>query len=245
MVDHEYNDYDFGCVYDDIDIPIQDFNDIQIPQSNFSQNTDSSFSSLSSLSLSQNSQNASTSSSRRAGRPEHDMTQILRKFTKNTGKSADRENFSIFIIRIINKLFRCALKMSKIGKTRVFKGIRATVLRNTIELFKDLAIMNIDLANACVNDKRHYFTTAEIKKFFSEIMIQSAFKHVIDVLFIEDNIEDYCIRFNFRCCGNQDEHRDECVERWMNLKGYLNEYFMGSFRSVSGKNDDNPDSYFS
>lgn len=244
MSDHEYCDYYFECIGDDIDISLQNFNDV-LPLSNLAENLESSLSSISSFSLSQTSQNGSTSSSRRVGRPEHDMTQILRKFTKNTGKSADRENFSIFIIRIINKLFRCALKGSKIGKTRIFNGIRSTILRNTIEFFKDLAITNMRFAKICVDDKRHYFTTTEIKKFFSDLMIQSAFNHIIGVLFTGDNVEEFCIRFNFRCCSNQDNHRDQCNESWMNLKGYLSNHFMGSFERIGGQNDDNPDSYIS
>jgi hypothetical protein len=183
MGDHEYYDYNFEFIGDEIDILLQDFNDVQVPVSNFPQNTESSLSSLSSFSFSQASQNGSTSSSRRAGRPEHDMTLILRKFTKSKGTPADRENFNIFIIRIINKLFRCALKGSKIGKTRIFNGIKSTVLRNTIEFFKGLAITNMIVAKKCADDKRHYIKTNEIKKIFSDPMIQSAFNHIIGVLF--------------------------------------------------------------
>lgn len=153
----------------------------------------------------------------------------LKKFKKKSRESADKENFIIFIIRFINKLFRCALGVSKTRKPKVFEGIKKVILKKTLDLLKSLALNNKSISTKIIKDKKKYYSTHQIKKFFSKWMIQRAFEHVIELIFSGDSVKIFCIRFNFRCCSGKEDHCDGCIGKWMALKCYLKYSFLESF----------------
>lgn len=70
------------------------------------------------------------------------------------------------------------------------------------------------------------YSTAYIKEYFSDSIVQASFKLYIDYLFVDDNPDLLSLRFNFHCCSSS-SHLAKCKENWEILRNHLkNDFFL-------------------
>ncbi|CAG9328232.1 unnamed protein product [Blepharisma stoltei] len=68
------------------------------------------------------------------------------------------------------------------------------------------------------------FNSKLCNQFFTHIGVRETFYYYIEFLFADLNPESLCDKFDFMCCNGV--HINECVEKWLMIKKYMNCYMI-------------------
>ena len=174
---------------------------------------------------------------------------LLKNFTSKSDKAGKIENLNAHIIRAIQRMFKCMI-LNRIPKTTCIKIDLKNELqtsywvellklyRTNEELVKEIASKKLT-PNPNGKKQGPIMGNVEIEKlkgahksfnknfcqdFFSYPVSQQAFKLVIEIMFSILSEGILCENFNLFCCKSE-EHQNNCLSKWIELKEYLNLHY--------------------